>query len=87
MKITTGPGLVIVEDDGPGIPADDLPHVFERFHLRQRRGMGSPDGSGIGLAITGELAEAMGGAVSVASKEGAGATFTVTLPPSDSAAT
>jgi signal transduction histidine kinase len=79
VTVATAPGQIVVTDTGPGIPADDLPHVFERFHLRKRRGMGSPDGSGIGLAIARELSEAMGGSVAVASKEGEGAKFTVTL--------
>jgi two-component system sensor histidine kinase BaeS len=80
VTVATGPGKIVVTDTGPGIPADDLPHVFERFHLRKRRGMGSPDGSGIGLAIARELSEAMGGSVAVASVEGEGAVFTVSLP-------
>lgn len=82
VTIETGPGLVVVSDTGPGIPAADLPHVFERFHLRRRRGMGSPDGSGIGLAIARELTEAMGGAIAVRSQLGSGTAFTVTLPVS-----
>ena len=80
VTIETAPGQVRVSDTGPGIPAADLPHVFERFHLRRVRGMGSPDGSGIGLAIVRELTEAMGGEVNVDGREGSGAVFTVTLP-------
>lgn len=80
VRIETGPGTVRVVDTGPGIPATDLPHVFDRFHLRRAHGMGSPDGSGIGLAIVRELTEAMGGAVAVAGSEGNGTTFTVSLP-------
>jgi two-component system sensor histidine kinase BaeS len=85
VTISGRPGEIVVADTGPGIPADDLPHVFERFHMRKRRGMGSPDGSGIGLAIAHELSEAMGGAVSVESTEGQGTIFTVTLPTADAA--
>lgn len=80
VLIESSPGSIRVSDTGPGIPASDLPHVFERFHLRRVRGMGSPDGSGIGLAIVRELTEAMGGRVTVDSREGHGASFTVTLP-------
>lgn len=80
VLIETAPGWIRVSDTGPGIPAEDLERVFERFHLRRVRGMGSPDGSGIGLAIVRELTEAMGGRVTVESSEGAGAVFTVTLP-------
>lgn len=80
VTIETASGSIRVSDTGPGIPRADLPHVFERFHLRRVHGMGSPDGSGIGLAIVRELTEAMGGRVSVESGEGAGAVFTVNLP-------
>ncbi len=75
------PGAIVVSDTGPGIPAEDLEHAFDRFHLRRRHGRGSPDGAGLGLAIVRELTEAMGGSVAVESSPGAGATFTVRLPP------
>jgi two-component system sensor histidine kinase BaeS len=67
-----------VTDTGPGIPAADLPHVFERFW----RGTGTKarSGAGIGLAVVAELAAAHGGSVSAASPPGSGAIFTVTLP-------
>jgi len=67
-----------VTDTGPGIPAADLPHVFERFW----RGAGTKarSGAGIGLAVVAELAAAHGGTVSAASPAGSGAVFTVTLP-------
>jgi signal transduction histidine kinase len=51
-----------VEDDGPGIPADDLPHVFEPFY-RANRAATRQVGTGLGLAIVHELVEAMGGEV------------------------
>jgi signal transduction histidine kinase len=81
-SVTVGvtPGSITVSDTGPGIPADDLEHAFDRFHLRRRHGRGSPDGAGLGLAIVRELTEAMGGSVAVESTPGAGATFTVRLP-------
>jgi signal transduction histidine kinase len=73
-------GVVVeVEDDGPGIPRDELPHIFERFVQagtpRERRG-----GSGLGLAIAREAARLHGGMLTVASEVGKGTVFTMTLP-------
>ena len=71
---------LVVSDTGPGIPADDLPHAFERFYLYDKVGRDRLIGSGLGLAIVRQLATAMGGAVGVQSSA-AGTTFTVTLGP------
>jgi len=65
-----------VEDSGPGISAEDLPHIFERFY----RGHSSARGSGLGLAIAQSIAAAHGGQVTVASQPGQGSRFTVALP-------
>jgi signal transduction histidine kinase len=66
-----------ISDSGPGIPANELPHIFDRFF----RGRGSrPGGSGIGLTVVHELARAHGGEVTVSNDPGSGATFTVRLP-------
>ncbi len=69
-----------VRDDGPGIPAAALPHLFSRFYQVTRADAPSRQGLGLGLYLIRELATAHGGTVDVASSEGAGATFTVTLP-------
>jgi two-component system, OmpR family, sensor kinase len=71
---------LIVSDTGPGIPADDLPHAFERFYLYDKADKDRPLGSGLGLAIVKQLATAMGGDVSVQSSS-AGTTFEVRLGP------
>jgi two-component system sensor histidine kinase BaeS len=55
--------VIVIEDDGPGISAADLPHVFERFYMSERRPAASAKGIGLGLAIVGELTHAMGGEV------------------------
>ena len=68
---------VTVRDQGPGIAAADLPHVFERWFQRKH---GRPTGTGLGLWISKGLVEAHGGELSVVSEEGAGAAFTFTLP-------
>ena len=69
---------LVVSDTGPGIPAEDLPHAFERFYLYDKIGRDRLIGSGLGLAIVRQLATAMGGTVDVHSSA-AGTTFTVTL--------
>jgi two-component system sensor histidine kinase BaeS len=69
---------LVVSDTGPGIPAGDLPHAFERFYLYDKIGRDRLIGSGLGLAIVRQLATAMGGTVDVQSTA-AGTTFTVTL--------
>jgi PAS domain S-box-containing protein len=71
---------IAVSDDGPGIPKDQLDHVFDRFTrgeagLTQRVG-----GTGLGLAIAKSLIELHGGAMGVTSKEGEGTTFRIVLP-------
>jgi PAS domain S-box-containing protein len=67
-----------VRDQGIGIPAVDLPHLFERFHRgRNVRGI---RGTGIGLAGVRQIVEQHGGTITVASEEGQGSTFTVRLP-------
>lgn len=66
--------VIRVRDDGPGIAADELPRLFERFHKgRDSRG------SGLGLSIARKLVHAHGGTIDVESSAGAGTTFTVTL--------
>ena len=77
----------MVADTGRGLQAEDLPRAFERFYLHDRYGRDRQVGTGLGLAIVRELAAAMGGAVTVESKPGAGATFTVTLPAATSCST
>ena len=66
-----------VADTGPGIAADDLPHVFDRYW---RSAGASYEGSGLGLAIARGIVEAHGGEIRVRSAPGEGATFTFTLP-------
>ena len=68
---------LVVADDGPGIPADDLQRVFEPF----TRLANDEQGLGLGLAITRSLVEAMGGRVAVESEPGEGTRFTLTLLP------
>jgi signal transduction histidine kinase len=80
VEVAARDGVVClaVSDTGVGIPADELPHVFERFW--RGRGARTTSGSGIGLAVVDELVRAHGGTVSAESHPGRGARFTVELP-------
>ena len=69
-----------VSDTGVGISEAELPHMFERFHRIKHPRARTHEGTGIGLALVHELVRLHGGSVSVASVEGRGTTFTVTLP-------
>ncbi|MCY1033829.1 ATP-binding protein [Corallococcus sp. BB11-1] len=72
--------LLSVADTGTGIPADELPRIFERFHRVQGARGRSYEGSGIGLSLVRELVKLHGGDIQVESVPGQGSTFTVTLP-------
>jgi two-component system sensor histidine kinase BaeS len=71
---------IAVRDTGPGLPDEDLPRAFERFYLHARHGADGPGGTGVGLAIVRELAEAMGGSVAARRNGGRGTEFVLTLP-------
>jgi two-component system sensor histidine kinase BaeS len=76
---TQGPSAVLrVTDTGAGIPADELPHIFERFW--RGRQAAHTSGSGIGLAVAAELARAHGGQLAASSEPGRGTEMTLTLP-------
>ncbi len=80
-------GVVRVSDTGPGIPADHLPHLFERFYRvdasRSRdplEDLSSPTGTGLGLSIVAWIVNSHGGTIDVTSEVGQGTTFEVRLP-------
>jgi PAS domain S-box-containing protein len=83
IKESDGPdgkaAMLVVRDEGLGIPRDDLPYVFDRFH-RGANVVGRFAGTGIGLASARDLVELYGGTISVESEEGNGSTFVVRLP-------
>lgn len=70
---------VAVSDDGPGISAEDLPHVFERFYRAERSVTRVQPGTGLGLALAADLVEQHGATLRVESIESHGSTFTVRL--------
>ena len=73
-----------VSDRGPGIPLSAMPHLFDPFY-RVTDGKPRPQGLGLGLAIVKGLVEAHGGRVWAENRAGSGASFTFTLPVSESA--
>lgn len=75
-----GKAVLSVRDTGIGIPADEQPRVFDRFHRVQGARARSHEGSGIGLALIQELVKLHGGDAKVESAVGKGSTFTITIP-------
>jgi signal transduction histidine kinase len=73
-----GHALVSVSDHGCGIPEAEIPHIFERFYRAQ--GSSRADGTGLGLALAGEISQHLGGDIRVESRPNFGSTFSVELP-------
>src|SRR5581483_7874779 len=71
VRVVASPGVLRVEDTGPGLEDTDRERAFERFYLHERYGRERPVGTGLGLAIVKELTLAMGGSVDVESSPGA----------------
>jgi len=82
LRVTAAEGRVVlsVEDSGVGIPAEALPHVFERFYRVDTTRSDDTGGAGLGLAIVKTICDAHGAAVRVASALGRGSAFHVTFP-------
>ena len=76
VRLRADGGTIAVEDDGAGIPEEELPYVFERFY----RGDNGPSGFGLGLPICKELVERMGGEISISSERGSGTRVEIMLP-------
>ena len=68
-----------VADTGAGIPADELPRIFDEFHQVERQESERREGTGLGLAIAQRSVELLGGDIDVSSEVGSGTTFTVRL--------
>lgn len=72
--------ILSVEDNGPGIPQDQLPYIFDRFFQASTDGQAVHTGTGVGLSLTLELVKLLGGNIDVNSQLGQGTTFLVYLP-------
>jgi signal transduction histidine kinase len=80
VRASNGRVNVQVVDTGPGIPAAEIPTIFDRYQQASTATQSRFGGSGLGLALVRELTELHGGSVEVESEEGHGTTFTVSLP-------
>jgi len=78
LKRISDQARIIVRDTGPGIPAEDLPFIFDRFYRAEKsRTRSKTSGFGLGLSITKWIVEQHGGQIKVESKEGEGTTFVI----------
>lgn len=81
LGIVAGQARLIIRDTGPGIPAEDLPHIFERFYRAEKsRTRGKTTGFGLGLSIAHWIVDKHGGRIEVDSKDEQGTTFCIWLP-------
>jgi signal transduction histidine kinase len=76
----TKQAIIRISDNGPGIPREDLPRVFDRFHRVADAGFRGEAALGLGLPLTRQFIEAHGGTVELESKKGKGTTVTLTIP-------
>ena len=72
--------LIQVQDEGEGIPSEDISHIFDRFYRVDKSRTRATGGKGIGLAVAKEIVELHGGSIEVTSEVGVGTTFTIELP-------
>ncbi len=75
--------LIQVSDTGPGIPAEHLPHIFDRFYRVDKTRSRGQSGAGLGLSLVRSIVETHGGEIRVESEPGVGSTFTICLPAND----
>ena len=80
VSANDGSAVMLVEDNGVGVPADALPHLFDRFYRVDKARSRQMGGVGLGLAIVKSIVAAHGGQVKVESGEGKGSRFIVELP-------
>lgn len=83
LSSASGRAALSVDDEGVGIPADKVGRVFERLSKLRPRGTAGERGSGIGLYVTKQLVERLGGSITFRAREGGGTRFVVELPAAD----
>ncbi|MFQ5872837.1 MAG: sensor histidine kinase [Dehalococcoidia bacterium] len=78
---TDGESIIVqVADNGPGIPEEDLPHIFDKMYRVEKEGTRAVEGSGLGLSIVKRIVELHGGQIAVESAVGKGTAFSIRLP-------
>ncbi|MFY1691248.1 SpoIIE family protein phosphatase [Plantactinospora sp. WMMB782] len=80
LRAVDGQAVISVADTGVGVPAEEMPRLFERFHRIENSRARSNEGSGIGLALVKELVALHGGTITASSTVGEGTRFTIWLP-------
>jgi len=80
LEIVGNQAAIRVKDQGLGIPADMMPHIFESFSKAGREGLRGEQSTGLGLSIVKQIVESHKGTITVESVEGKGTTFTIVLP-------
>jgi signal transduction histidine kinase len=80
LSAKNGHAIIQVRDYGLGIPADLIPHIFERFSKARRPGIRGEQSTGLGLSISRQIIENHKGTIDVTSEEKKGSTFTIKLP-------
>jgi two-component system OmpR family sensor kinase/two-component system sensor histidine kinase BaeS len=81
VKQETAGVFLCVSDNGPGVPAEDIPHLFDRFWRGEKSRSRASGGAGLGLAIAKQLVEAQNGSISARNREGGGLEMTIAFQP------
>ena len=80
LRSEPGRSVMLVEDTGIGIPAEDMPRIFERFYRVDKARSRTAGGTGLGLSIVKDTVEQYGGTVKAEQREGSGIRFIVAFP-------
>ena len=83
VSVQEGQVIMTVEDNGIGIPPEDMPHIFERFYRVDKARSRQIGGTGLGLSIVGDTVQRRGGEITVSPRAGGGTVFTVRFPQAE----
>ena len=83
VSVREGQVIMSVEDNGIGIPPEDMPHIFERFYRVDKARSRQIGGTGLGLSIVGDTVQRRSGEITVSPRVGGGTVFTVRFPQAE----